>query len=229
MRKENGFTFLELLLSVFTGTLLLAGSYYAYGVLARQFASARSEADMRAAGYAALDFISAELRKAGRVAYDDAMASSGGAIDAPVVATDSAGANFCCDALRVEYDESPGIRRRTTIYADARDNVETRYALYMDVDERAASGEWAPLYAHAYLVDDVERFDVVVGATGESGMPTSVALELTLRAKEPGLLAENFSYPSYSAAAHLGAHTDRYARKWFRRETLLRNAERYSP
>ena len=225
-RGARGFSFLELILSVFTGSLLLAGSFYAYNMLARQFESARSLADLHSAGHASLSFIAGDLRKAGRIAYDDAMGSSGGAIADPVTIINSENALFCCDTLQIEYDASFGDRRRVTYYGDVRDNVESRYALYMNVDQKQGE-EWIPVYAHMFVADYVVRFDAVIAEQNDDNLPKLVDLELVLRAKKPGVTAASFATPAYSASGHNDDFSDRYARKWFKRSVMLRNVERY--
>jgi type II secretory pathway component PulJ len=224
-RRQRGFSFLELMLSVFAGSVMLGGAYYSYHILSRQYDAVRSAGELHNAGHAVLSLIAADLRRAGRIAYDGDANSALGAIDAPVTITESDG-DVCCDTLRVVFDRAVGERMRVTYYPLERRFPDTRQALYSDT-ELLENGEWQTLYSRMFVADYVDRFDVVVRETNDSGQPLFVDLETTLRAQKQGLFSLNFVTPAYSASGHADDVTDRYARKHFRRSVLLRNLERF--
>ncbi|MDX1949080.1 MAG: hypothetical protein SFT90_01105, partial [Rickettsiales bacterium] len=100
--KNSGYSILELVLAVFTSSIVLLGAYSAYTIVAEQFKRNNLISEIRDFAMPTIRLISRDLRLAGYKEVDANVESTMGNIETPITITDS-GTSACCDSLQIVY------------------------------------------------------------------------------------------------------------------------------
>ncbi|MCB2081024.1 MAG: prepilin-type N-terminal cleavage/methylation domain-containing protein [Rickettsiales bacterium] len=216
---QAGYTLVELLLAVIVGSIVLAGSYASYTVVARQGDKIAARGGVQESGMPTLRRIGRDLRMAGHKELDDNMESPIGAINNPVNVVDSG--NACCDQLEIIYDVDTATRQQIIYYVAERQNP-TRNALFMDI-KNWNGGMWVDSMTGALVTDYVEDFQVETSNPGVKGIPKLVDLSLVLRARFPMANPDLYQKPDYEVGNHVIAVNDNYYREEFGASFYLRN------
>ncbi len=211
---------IELLLAVMVGSIVLAGVYASYTVIAIQFQKNAATAEIRDFALPTLKIISRDLRMAGYRAVDNNITSTYGKIDPPIAITDVSGA--CCDSISVTYDKSLTNRVKVTYYVAARNNPP-RNALYMNIDSWDGSN-WINTTNAAIVADYVVDFQIEGKNLNSSGYPTLINYNIVFQSRDKTKTQNTFTKSSYGAGNNDGySVTDYYMREEFDSSVVLRN------
>lgn len=215
---NQGFSFLELLLSIAVGVILLAAIYASYLIASRQYTRLVAISEVQEAGIPVLNLLIRDIRMAGHRAVDNAMQSPYGAID-PIVLTDSGDA--CCDALTITYDKDISTRQRVSYFVQARTNP-TRNVLYMS---RASwnGTNWIADVTQTPVVDYIEDLQFLGLDPDLNGNPRMVDISMVFRSKTPQLQNYTYQKPDYNVGNYSLTVTDQFYRDDFSATVKVRN------
>ncbi len=218
--SEAGYSLLELLLAVFIGSIVLAGAYSSYSVIANQYQKNSGVAEVRDFAIPTVTLISRDLRMAGFRAVDSNIESTYAEIDPPIIITNVAGA--CCDSFSVTYDKSTTSRIKVSYFIAARTNP-ARNALYMNIDTWTGNS-WVSQTANAIVADYIEDFQVEGSQNNADGYPTLVNFGIVFRSRNKTPYSTAFTKTSYASGDNDGyTITDNYLREQFDYSVYLRN------
>ncbi|MCE3232249.1 MAG: hypothetical protein K0R98_506 [Rickettsiaceae bacterium] len=224
----QGYSMLELLLASAVGSIVIAGSYTSFVIVAKQYQRIAAFSETQDAGIPTIHLLKRDLRMAGREALDSNLDPVFGAITTPIAITDSG--NACCDSITIIYDRTSGTsnQRCQIVYetASRAANSITRNALYMTVTTLNASpasftciGDGATSLVTDY-VDDLQ----FVGSDNDSNSnPRIVDISMILHSKS--LMAKTVSYskPTQTVGNYNFSATDQYHRDEFTATVNIKN------
>ncbi len=217
-KSEAGYTLVELLLAVFVGSIVLAGAYASYAVVAAQYTRNSGVSDIRDFAIPTISLLSRDIRMAGFRAVDSNIESVYGRIDPAVEITDVAGA--CCDTISVTYDKAEDERYRTTYFVSARFD---RNALFMNIQQWDGSA-WTMITQDAIVADYIEDFQVEGSQNNSTGQPTMVDFSLVFRSRNKTKTPVTFTKSDYASGNYNSySITDNYIREEFDTSVRLRN------
>lgn len=218
--REAGYSMVELLLAVFVGSIVLAGGYASYAVIAAQYQRNSGVSDIRDFAVPTIKIINRDLRMAGYRAVDNNIESTFGRINPPITITNAA--NVCCDSFFVVYDKSLTSRIRVTYYVAARTSP-SRNALFMDIAQWNGT-TWVNQTTGAIVADYVEDFQIEGSQNNTSGFPTFIDYNLVFTSRNKTPTTNAFTKSSYASGDHDGySVTDNYQREEFESSVRLRN------
>ncbi len=220
--KSNiaGYSMLELILAVFTGSIVLAGVYASYLAVAYQYETNSATSEIRDFAVPTIRFITRDLRMAGFRSVDNNIESTYGRIDNPVSITDT-GASACCDSLSIIYDRNFTTRIRVTYFTTMRINPSRR-ALYMNIDTYNGSS-WVSQTSNAIVTDYVEDFQIAGSNANSEGEPTLVSFNLIFRSRDKVKTTQSFIKSAYGTGNYIFTANDNYIREEFETSVMLRN------
>ncbi len=224
----NGYSLLELMLAMAVGSIILAGTYTANVIVAKQYERISSFSQVQEMGMPSLMLISRDLRMAGYTALDTNIESTFGTITTPISITDSG--NACCDSIAIIYDRDITTRNRYTYYTMARlpDTPTTattpnRRALYLDVDNWVG-GAWVATAINAALVADfIEDLQFVGSDADSNGNPRIVDIFMVFRSKSMVIQDTNYVKPDQTKGNYDYNVTDRFHRDEFSATINIKN------
>lgn len=220
LNKQSGYTLVELVLAVFIGSIVLAGAYASYSVIANQFQRTSGVSDIRDFAIPTITIISRDLRMAGFRSVDSNIESTYSKIDPPIQITDVAGA--CCDSFWVAYDKSSTQRVKVSYFVAARTNP-ARNALFLNVDQWDGN-TWNNITSNAIVADYVEDFQVVGSSNNQAGYPTLVSFDIVFRSRNKNQIPVTFTKSAYGSGNNNSySTTDNYLREEFDTSVILRN------
>lgn len=220
LKNSQGYSMVEMLMAMVVGSIILAGTYAAFNIVAKQYDRDIGFVEVQEMGIPTLRLISRDLRMAGYKALDANLESDYGAITTPIAITDSGDA--CCDVLQVIYDRSTTDRRRITYYTGARTNPVTRNALYMDVETWNGSS-WDVSINQSLVADYIEDFQAVGSDNDGSGNPRIVDIVLIIRGVTAQKSAINYTKPAYLPGNYNLTANDLYHRDEFHATINIKN------
>jgi prepilin-type N-terminal cleavage/methylation domain-containing protein len=218
--NNSGYTLIELVLSVFVGSIVLAGAYASYSVVSGQFNRNSAISEIRDFAVPTIKILTRDLRMAGYRAVDSNIESTYARINPPISITDVNAA--CCDSFSVIYDKALDNRIRVSYFVANRNNP-TRNALYMDIDQWNGTS-WINQVNDAIVADYVEDFQIAGRNNNSSGFPTIIDLNIVFRSKNKTTGTNTFTKPAYSFGNNNGySITDNHLRESFDYTIRLRN------
>lgn len=218
--KHSGYTLIELVLSVFVGSIVLAGAYASYSVVAGQFNRNSAISEIRDFAVPTIKILTRDLRMAGYRAVDSNIESTYAKINPPITITDVNGS--CCDSFSVIYDKALDNRVRVSYMVLSRTNPN-RNALYMNIDQWNGTA-WVSQVNDAIVADYIDDFQIVGRNNNSSGYPTVIDFNLVFVSKNKTTGTNTFTKPAYSFGNNNGySITDNYLREGFDYTVRLRN------
>ncbi|MCD6035890.1 MAG: hypothetical protein K0R63_1631 [Rickettsiales bacterium] len=218
-KNQAGFSFIELLLAMTVGSVILAATVASYIVVARQYARVSVFTEVQETGVPTIHFLQRDIRMAGRIAMDDDMNPAQGAITTPIALVDSG--NACCDEITIIYDKDEDTQLRVRYYVDDRPD---RSALFMDRDLwNSGTASWVNTASGALVADYVEDFQLVGSDANSNGIPRIIEVSLVIRSKRQQTAAEAYTKPTYTVGNYALSVTDRYYRDEFNATINIRN------
>lgn len=218
----SGYTMVELLLSVFVGSIVIAGAYASYMVIAIQFDRNSGQSEISDLAIPTVKILEKNLRMTGFRYVNDDIESTWGAISTPITITDSG--SVCCDSFNIIYDTVVGTtatRKRFNYYISARSNP-TRNALYMDVEEWDGSS-WTTTDTAILVSDYIEDFQIEGESNNDAGFPTLIHLNMTFRSRYKTSSSSTFTKSDFGTGNRSFSITDNYQREEFETSIRLRN------
>ncbi len=172
MRRERGFTLVEILISVVVSSLAIATLYASYDIVEKQYSKIRDVTLLHQGGRNILEMIKRDVRMAGFAYRDTSGKIIYGGISEPIKITESG--NKCCDDITVTYDyqvqSATTQRLRIKYWVESyRGSKGTRGRLYKQTDILApnvVTGKKEPM---ADYVDDLQFTDLSKLASGSGG------------------------------------------------------------
>lgn len=210
---------LELLLSMVVGSIVIAGGYSAYTVVAKQYQRISAFTEVQEGGIPALHMIARDLRMAGRVVYDNNVDPVFGTITSPITITDSG--DVCCDRIAIIYDKDSTDRRRVTYFTQARTSP-ARNALYMDV-ETFTGGVWVNTIDDAIVTDYIEDLQFVGSDNNGNGDPQIVDMSMVVRSTHTLALPQTYTPPASVVGNYNYSFTDNYYREVYTSTVNVKN------
>lgn len=223
-RASPGYNLLELMLAMAVGSVIIAGTYTANVIIAKEYERLSSFTDIQEAGIPSLSIISRDIRMAGYTALDASIESPFGSITTPITITDSG--NACCDSIAIIYDRDTATRNRYTYYVAERvaatANVPAKNGLFMDI-ENWDGAVWTTTTAAALVSDYIEDLQFVGSDADGSGNPRFVDVFMLFRSR--GMLPANVTYtkPAQTYGNYNYNITDRYNRDEFSATINVKN------
>ena len=142
MRRERGFTLVEMLVAMAVSSIVVAALYGSYDVVNKQYTKIRDVSELHQSGRNIMRMIERDVRMAGFAYRDDKGKIIYGKITEPLTIKDSG--NKCCDEITVIYDHheesgSKNTRRRKIRYwvEPYTGSKGTRGRLYKQTDDLA--------------------------------------------------------------------------------------------
>ncbi len=222
INKESGYTLVELLLAVFVGSIVLAGAYASYSVVAAQYQRNAGISEIRDFAIPTIKILSRDIRMAGYKAVDSDIQSTYGDIVTPISITDVNAA--CCDSFYVVYDKAADERYRVTYFIAARSDPD-RNALYMDI-EQWDGDSWVMQTNDALVSDYVVDFQLEGASNNDSGDPTLVNYNIVFQSRSKTKTPNTFTKSEYGSGNNDSyVVTDNYLREEFDTSIRLRNLE----
>ncbi len=218
--KISGYSILELVLAVFTSSIVLLGAYSAYTIVAEQFKRNNLVSEIKDFALPTIRLISRDLRLAGYKEVDANIESLQGNIANPITINDS-GTAICCDNIQIIYDKSISERVRISYFVANRTNPE-RKALFMNVETYNGS-TWDMQTQNAIVTDYIEDFQVEGKNFNSLGQPKLVSFSLIFRSRNKVNTAQNFQKPDYQTGNFIFTANDNYLREAFETSVRLRN------
>ncbi len=214
-----GYSLLELVLAMAVGSVILAGTYTASVIVAKQYERISGFSEVQEMGVPSLRQISRDLHMASYKALDASISSPFGAITTPIAITDSG--NACCDSIKIIYDRNTTTRNRYSYYVAARTNP-SRNALYLDI-ENWSGASWTVTTTGALVADYIEDLQFVGSDNDSNGNPRIVDVFMLFRSKS--LLPANVTYtkPAQTKGNYNYTVTDRYHRDEFSATINIKN------
>ncbi len=220
INTQSGYSLIELIMAAFVGSIVIAGAYASYSVVASQYQKGSGIGDVRDFAIPTISIISRDLRMAGFRAVDNNIETIYGRINPPIQITDTAGA--CCDSFWVVYDKDINTRLRITYSVAARANP-TRNALFMDIDQWDGNA-WNNTTNDAIVADYVEDFQVEGANNNSAGDPTLVSFNIVFRSRNKSQTPITFTKSAYGSGNYDSySITDNYLREEFDTSVILRN------
>lgn len=219
--SQAGYSMIELLLATVVGSIVLAGAYVSFSIVAKQHNKNSAIGDLNDFATPTLKILTRDIRMAGFKAVDTDIESDYGRIDNPFVITDSG--TICCDSFQLIYDKSTTERLKITYRVAPKTNDTTRNALYMDVEQYQSSGTWIDVITSAIVADYVEDFQIEAVKTNAAGEPTLVNLNIVFRSRNKTNSPSTFQKADYSTGNYDFSITDNYLRDEFETSIYLRN------
>lgn len=218
--SEAGYSLLELLLAVFIGSIVLAGAYASYSVIASQYQKNSSVAEIRDFAIPTIKLIARDLRMTGFREVDTNIESTYARIDPPITITNVV--NACCDSFSVTYDKALDNRVKVSYYVAARTNP-SRFALFMDIDKWDGNA-WVNQTTGAIVADYVEDFQIEGNQNNSAGYPTLINFGIVFTSRNKTPYANIFTKSTYASGDHDSySITDNYLREQFDSTVYLRN------
>lgn len=218
-QAEAGFSFMEILLAVAVGSIILLGVYSSYVIVSRQYTRLSTVAEVQDFGIPVLHLLMRDVRMAGYVAVDDSMQSNYGAITTPITLTDSG--NACCDSLTVVYDKDTNTRERISYFVGTKTNP-TRNVLYMNRD-RWSGVTWINTVNQALVADYIDDLQFVGSNPDINGNPTLVDMSMIFQSKTRRLESSTYQKPAYNVGNYAYTANDAYYRDEFNATVKIRN------
>lgn len=216
----SGYSLIELILAVFVGSIVIAGAYASYSVVAAQYNRSSGVSEIRDFAVPTIGIISRDLRMAGHRAVDSNIESVYGKIDPPIQITDTASA--CCDSFFVAYDKDESTRLKVTYTVAARTNPD-RNALFMDIDQWDGNA-WNNTTNDAIVADYVEDFQIEGSDNNSAGYPTLISFNIVFKSKNKNQTPVTFTKSAYGSGNNDSyTITDNYLREEFDTSVILRN------
>jgi len=222
IKQKNcgGYSLVELVMSAFIGSVVLAGAYASYSVVAAQYQRSSGKATIRDFAIPTINILSRDLRMSGYRAVDDNIESVFPKIDIPVSITDVA--NNCCDSFYVTYDKDENNRVRVTYFVSPRTNPD-RNALFTHIDSWNGSG-WDRVTDSAIVADYIEDFQIEALNNNQTGLPTLVNFNLVFKSRNKNATPITFTKSEHGSGNNPGwLVTDNYLREEFDTSVILRN------
>lgn len=218
--ETAGFSFLEMMLALVVGAVIMAAMYSSYFMVSEQYTKISALSQIQENGNQTLNIISRDIRMAGYTAVDEStMQSTYGTITDAIEITDSG--NSCCDIVSITYDKSLTLRQRITYYVSGRTNPE-RNALYMDVEEWNGSS-WVYSINAALVTDYVDDFQVEGSENDSNGNPALVDIGLIIHDKYQLMQEQSYEKPSYAVGNYAFTANDRFIHDEFNATIRVRN------
>ncbi len=155
MYREQGFTLVELLVALAVGTIVIAGAYGSYDIVAKQYEKIEDVSAMHTASRSILRMLKRDIQMAGFEWRDSSGVKPFATISGAYTVVDSQ--NSCCDKITVIYDDENRVTGKTVrvkiTYSVATYNDRKR--LYRQRDVILPLGS-ARTGAKAVLADYVE-------------------------------------------------------------------------
>jgi prepilin-type N-terminal cleavage/methylation domain-containing protein len=218
---QHGFSFIEMMLAMTVGSVILAATFASYTIVQRQYNRVSSFGEVQEAGMPTIRFIERDIRMAGRTVLDADMEPANGVIATPITIVDSGDA--CCDEITLIYDYDEDTRWRVRYYTDIR-NDPTRNAIYMDRDVwNDVDLVWDSEVSAALVVDYVEDLQFEGSDLDDDGNPRMIDMSFVLRSKRELPDAITYTKPTYNAGNYDFTTTDNYRRGDFNATINIRN------
>lgn len=223
-KHQFGYNLLELVLAMAVGSVIIAGTYTANVIVAKQYERLSSYSQVQEMGVPALRLVSRDVRMAGYIAYDSNIESTYGAITTPITITD--GFFNSTDSIAIIYDRDTSTRYRTTYYVAMRDaataTTPEKDGLYMDVESWDGS-TWTTITSQALVADYIEDLQFEGSDLDGNGNPRFVDIFMVFRSKS--LLPNDITYtkPAETAGDWNYSFTDKYNRDEFSATINIKN------
>lgn len=225
-RGSKGYSLLELMLSIAVGSVILAGTYTASVLVAKQYERISAFSQVQEMGIPTLRLISRDIRMAGHTALDETTATSTySTITTPITITDSG--NACCDSISIIYDKDTATRNRYTysvaLRTAATATTPAKYGLFLTVENWDGTAWIASTTTNALVADYIEDLQFVGSDNDASGNPRIVDVFMMFRSSS--MLPGNITYskPSQTQGNHNYNVTDRYHRDEFSATINIKN------
>lgn len=195
---SQGYSLLELMLAMAVGSIILAGTYTANVIVAKQYERISSFVQVQEMAIPSLRIIARDVRMAGYVALDATVSSTYGTITTPISITDSG--NACCDSIAIIYDTTTTNRIRITYSVSQRTAaivspvaIPAKNALYRQVETwNSGSSTWSVTTANSLVADYIEDLQFVGSDLDTNSNPRIVDMFMLFRSKS--LLPANVTY-----------------------------------
>ncbi len=226
MRREQGFTLVELMVAMVVGSIAIASAYASYDVIAKQYEKVKGVTEMQSSSRSIMRMIERDIRMAGFKWRDNKGAITYGSISEPIKITDSG--NKCCDAVTVIYD-----------YRDEASNkVERVQIRYWVADYAGSSGTRGRLFRKTdilgrnkkILLKSINGNDDVLADYVEdlqfsdgSLLQGLIAIDLILRTKKQYGLDRNYAKKDHFGGNYDINKNDAYKRQEYSSTVLIRN------
>jgi prepilin-type N-terminal cleavage/methylation domain-containing protein len=230
----GGYSLLEMLLAAAVGSIVLAGSYTSFVIIANQYQRVSAFSEVQAMGIPTIKLLQRDLRMAGRIFMDDDIEPVYGSIATPVTITDSG--NACCDSISIIYDRDDStdplniksqrcqldytVSSRTT-------NSVTRNALYLTVTTLFTSD--AVAYnctgdgATTLVADYIDDLQFVGSDLDSNGNPMIVDVSMIVHSKNKMAKTVAYTKPTETIGNYSFTANDNYHRDEFTATVNIRN------
>lgn len=216
-QSNEGYTLLELLLSIVVGSLVIGVAYSSYYMVSGQYEKHSDISNMHQAGRQVLEMISRDLRMSGYEAFTSSLA----AISPDFTIAAGAGSTACFDSLVITYDEVDAagtfIRRVNVTYSVALSGARSELSR-----SRTDAVSGAVIDASALLAVNLEYLQFFNYTAGDN---TAVDIELVVRSNNQHGRNRTYARPAYfrGAACGLNGTTDSFIRHNFFTTVFMRN------
>lgn len=215
---SKGYSLLELMLSMAVGSIILAGTYTASVIVAKQYERISAFSQVQEMGIPTLKMLSRDLRMAGHTALDETTATSTySTITTPITITDSG--NACCDSVTIVYDKDTTTRNSYTysvaLRTAATATTPAKYALYLTVLSWNGAAWVATTTTNALVADYIEDLQFVGSDNDSSGNPRIVDVFMMFRSSSMLPANVTFTKPAQTKGNYDYNVTDRYHRDEF--------------
>lgn len=221
----NGYSMIELLLSVIVGSVVLAGAYTSYNSVSMQFNANKSGSEINEMAVPTLRVLSKAIKKAGFKAVDTQIESDFGRIQDPITIIDS-GSSACCDEFTIIYDEDLATRYRERYYIAARSGLG-RKALFLDKEIwNETSEEWDDIYISAIVTDYIEDMQLEIVEQNSNSQPVLIDMNLIFRSRSKKSTPQIFTKNAESTGNYIftpSTENVNYTHQEFETTILLRN------
>jgi len=226
--KSAGYSMLELLLASAVGSIIIAGSYSAYGIIGKQQQRLLAFSEVQSAGMPTVRLIARDMRAAGRIAYDNNMDPVYGVISTPIVITDSG--DNCCDSVIITYDQGEnddGDIKRCQITYDTDERTDPdRTAIYRTVSTLFTQDGVSTCTGDSttdLVTDYVDDLQIAGSDNDASGNPRIVDIALLMRSRTMRNKESTFTPPDEVIGNYDYSFTDKFHRDVFTMTVNIKN------
>lgn len=219
-----GYNLLELMLATAVGSVIIAGTYTADVIVAKQYERISAFSEVQEVGVPSLNIIARDVRMAGYTAYDSTMTSTFGSITTPITITDAYYQNF--DRIQIIYDRDTSTRNRYTYYV-AQKTAATGvfpavYGLYLNIENWNGT-TWTTTTSASLVADHIDDLQFVGSDPDSNGNPRFVDIFMLFRSKS--MLPANVTYtkPAQTYGNYSYTITDKYHRDDFSATINVKN------